>query len=274
MPARVAALTVYPVKSCAGVPLDRAPVTATGFELDRGFMVVDADGRFVSQRSEPRLALIRVTVLAGAIRLEAPGHPQLELPLEVDAGRRRVVVWDDEVEAARAGDDADRWVSDWLRRPCALVRMPAQTERPVAAAYAGTGCRVGFADGFPFLLLSEASLEGLNARLERPLPMDRFRPNLVVTGCELHAEDGWRRIRIGEVVLRAVKPCARCTITTVDQRTAERRREPLRTLARYRRSGRNVLFGQNLVHESRGEIRVGDPVEILETQPPPALESD
>ena len=262
-------LTVYPVKSCAGIRLDRAEVTPTGFAHDRQLMVVDAEGEFVSQRSEPRLALVRVTMLdGGALRLEAPGVQALEVDLTADAGRREVVVWGDRVMAASVGPSGDRWLSAFLDRPCALVRMPADTVRAVDPDEAGPGFRVGFADGYPFLLLSEASLDELNRRLERPLTMDRFRPNLVVDGCPPHAEDGWRRVRIGEVVLRVVKPCSRCTVTTVDQATGERGVEPLATLATYRRSGRHVMFGQNLVPETTGVITVGDPVEVLESGPP------
>jgi uncharacterized protein YcbX len=146
--------------------------------------------------------------------------------------------------------------------------MPPDTVRPVDVDHAGPGHRVGFADGYPLLLLSEGSLDELNRRLEAPLPMDRFRPNVVVDGCGPHAEDRWRRLRVGDVEMRVVKPCSRCSITTVDQATAARGPEPLATLADYRLAGGKVLFGQNLVHESRGTLRVGDVVEVLESGRP------
>ncbi len=264
----VTGLSIYPVKSCAGIRLERAEVTPSGFANDRQLMVVDPSGEFLSQRSEPRLALVRVSLPDGrTLRMEAPRMDRLEVDLAEDAGRREVVVWGDRVVAASVGAGADRWVSDLLDRPCALVRMPADSVRPVDPDEAGPGYRVGFADGYPFLLLSEASLDDLNRRLETPLPMDRFRPNLVVDGCPPHAEDGWRRVRIGDVVLRVVKPCARCAVTTVDQATGERGREPLATLATYRLAGGKVMFGQNLVPETVGVIVEGDPVEVLETGP-------
>jgi uncharacterized protein YcbX len=265
----VSALWVYPVKSCAGIPLERAEVTDTGLAHDRELMVVDADGSFLSQRSEPRLALVRPTLSSdGVLRLEAPGVEPLQLELEAEGDRREVEVWGDRVSAVSLGAVAERWFSSWLGRPCTLVRMPPDTVRPVDVDHAGPGHRVGFADGYPFLLLSEGSLDELNRRLEIPLPMDRFRPNVVVDGCPPHAEDRWRRLRIGEVELRVVKPCSRCSITTVDQATGARGPEPLATLAGYRRWGGKVLFGQNLVHESRGTLRVGAVVDVLESGRP------
>lgn len=265
----VTAVSVFPVKSCAGIALDRGEVTATGFAHDRELMVVDPDGEFVSQRSEPRLALVRVTVPDHrTLRMEAPGLDPLVVDLASDAGRREVGVWGDRVRAASVGSAADRWITAFLGRPCALVRMPADAVREVDVDEAGPGHRVGFADGYPFLLLSEGSLDELNRRLEAPVRMDRFRPNLVVDGCAPHAEDRWRRVRIGDVVLRVVKPCSRCAVTTVDQATGERGREPLATLSTYRRDGNRVMFGQNVVPETVGVIAVGDPVEVLESGPP------
>jgi Uncharacterized Fe-S protein len=264
-PVHVTKIFVYPIKSCAGIGLERAEAGPRGFLHDREWMVVDGEGRFVTQRTEPRLALVRVRLEGDALEAAAPGRPVLRVPLDRTGGpRRRVVVWNDTCDAVSEGPEAARWFSALLGMPCELVRMAAGAVRPVDPARAGPGRQVGFADAFPFLLLSEASLEGLNARLGRPLPVNRFRPNLVVSGCPPHAEDEWRRIRVGDVVLRVVKPCARCVITTVDQETGVAGKEPLATLATYRRRGNAVLFGQNLVHENTGTVRVGDPVEILE----------
>lgn len=218
------------------------------------------------------MCLVSVAVEPDRLRITAPGRPDLEVPLNVDEGRRQVEVWRDTVAAVSAGPMAARWLSTFLGEDCELIRMPETTVREVDPDVAGPGHRVAFADAYPLLVVSEASLADLNLRIEEPLPMDRFRPNLVVTGCPPFAEDGWRRIRIGDVEFVGVKPCARCSIPTVDQMTGKRGKEPLATLAHYRRRGREVLFGQNIVHVGTGVIRVGDPVEVLETGPLPQLD--
>jgi uncharacterized protein YcbX len=262
----VSGLFIYPVKSCGRITVDQAAVGATGFDLDRRWMVVGDDGRFLSQREHPRLALVRVRLADNRLVLEAPDLPQLGIALDAEtrpAGR--VQVWDDECLAVDEGRDAARWFSEHVGFSVRLVRMAGDDVRPLGSSSAQPGDRVSFADGFPFLLLSTASLEGLNRRLSLPVPMDRFRPNIVVEGCDAHAEDEWHRVRIGEVVFRIAKPCARCVVTTVDQETGERGREPLRTLSTYRSFDGQVLFGQNLVHEGRGAVRVGDPVEVLDS---------
>ena len=258
-------LYFYPVKSLRGIKLERAPVDRRGIRFDRHWMLVDPEGRFVTQRQSPRMALVGTRLIPGGLRLCAPGMPDLEIPGDDGAGDPvQVQVWRDQCLARSAGDPAAAWLSRFLERPCRLVYLPESTVRPVDPDYARSGDQVGFSDGFPFLLLSEASLEDLNSRLDTPLPMQRFRPNLVVRGCLPYAEDGWRRIRIGEIRFRVVKPCSRCAIPTIDTRTGEKGVEPLRTLNRYRRRGNQVYFGQNLIQEDQGELRVGAPVEILE----------
>lgn len=261
---RLSGLNVYPIKSCAGIPLDSARADERGIRLDRRWMVVDEAGRFVTQRTAPRLALVGVSFDAAGLNVEAPGMPSLEVPLTPEDGERApAAVWGDVVECARVSEEADRWFGEFLRGRYRLVYLPDDSVRPVDPGYGRPEDRVGLADGFPFLLVSEASLEDLNGRLESPVPMDRFRPNLVVRGCEPFAEDGWRRVRVGEVEFRVVKPCARCKITTLDQATAATGKEPLRTLARFRKSGSQVLFGQNLIPDNTGVLRVGDAVEVL-----------
>ena len=262
---RVCDLFIYPVKSCGGVTVDEAVVCATGFELDRRWMVVGDDGKFLSQREHPRLALVRVHLSEDGFVLEAPELPPLAV---VRDGRAtpacRVQVWDDECPAYDEGRDSARWFSEHLGCSARLVRMAGDDARPLGSSSAQPGDRVSFADGFPFLLLSTASLDGLNRRLSLPVPMDRFRPNIVVDGCEAHAEDRWERLRIGEIVFRIAKSCARCVVTAVDQATGERGREPLRTLSTYRSIDGQVQFGQNLVHEGRGVVRVGDGLDVLD----------
>ncbi len=172
-------------------------------------------------------------------------------------------VWDDLVESLPVSDGTDRWFSEFLGLRCRLVYLPDESVRPVDPAYGRPGDQVGLADGFPFLLISEASLADLNARLEGSVPMNRFRPNLVVRGCGPFAEDDWKLVRIGPIAFRVVKPSARCHITTVDQETAATGKEPLRTLARFRRCGTRVLFGQNLIHDKTGTLRINDTVEVI-----------
>jgi len=262
---RVSRLVIYPIKSCRGVEVNLATVGTTGFELDRRWMLIGDDGRFLSQREHHQLALVRVQIEGDLLRLEAPGLPSLEVGFDGAVGpASRVQIWDDECAAIDEGDEAAGWFSRCLGISARLVRMASDNARPLGSSTAEPGDHVSFADGFPFLLLSAASLDGLNRRLSLPVPMDRFRPNIVIDGCQPHAEDGWNRIRIGEVGFRFAKPCARCVITTVDQATGERKREPLRTLSTYRTVDGQVLFGQNLVHEGRGLIRVGDSVEVLD----------
>lgn len=190
--------------------------------------------------------------------------PDLALPLRPEGGRRGLVsVWGDVVEALEMGAEPDRWFGSLLGTECRLVYQPDDAVRQVDPRYAEARDQVGLADGFPFLAISSASLEHLNARLTEPVPMDRFRPNLVVGGCAPHAEDGWNRIRVGDIGFRVAKPCARCSIPLVDQATAARGKEPLRTLAGYRRFGGKILFGQNLLHDGPGTLSVGAGAEVL-----------
>ncbi|MBX6366170.1 MAG: MOSC domain-containing protein [Gemmatimonadetes bacterium] len=259
-------LRIYPVKGAGGIPLEAAELDACGFRWDRRWLVTDPAGRFLTQRELPRLALLRPRIEGDALVLEAPGAPPLRVPLAEPGGARSPVrIWDDVVEAPTVGLEAAEWLSDVLGTACRLVRFPADVRRPLDPRYAVAGAadRVGFADAYPILLITQASLDELNRRLATPVPMDRFRPNLVVAGTAPHAEDGWRRIEVAGIVLHVVKPCARCVVTTVDQATGVPGKEPLRTLARYRKVGSKVLFGQNAIHEGCGTIRLGDRVTVL-----------
>ncbi len=268
---RVSGLHIYPVKSCGGVSLPEVALDARGPVGDRRLMVVDADGLFITQRTLPALALIRVGVAGDVLTLSAPGHASLSVPLTAPAARRQVQVWGSEVDAVSMGPLAYRWLSDVLGTEAELVQMDAQSTRIANPHYAPPDTQVSFADAYPLLLISEASLDHLNAKLrsaglESALPMDRFRPNLVVTGTEPHAEDAWRQIRIGDVVLDVVKPCDRCVTTTVDQQTGRTSKEPLKTLATYRKHDNKIYFGQNVVHRNLGTLRLGDDVEVLSTR--------
>jgi uncharacterized protein YcbX len=265
--AYLSGLYVYPIKSAGGISLDASDVDERGLRHDRRWMLVDETGCFMSQRKFPHMALIRVRLERDGLVVDAPGMPSLEVPLQPPAGRLLLAgVWDDLVESLTVDDDADRWFGEFLGIRCRLVYLPDESVRPVDPAYGGPEDQVGLADGFPFLLISEASLSDLNARLEQPVPMNRFRPNLVVRGCEPFTEDSWKLVRIGRLTFRVVKPCSRCTITTVDQGSAVMGKEPLRTLVQFRRVGTKVLFGQNLIHDETGPVRVGDPIEVVQAR--------
>ncbi len=260
----VTGLYVYPVKSCRGIALEQATLDARGIVHDREWLVVDDASRFLTQREVPRLALIRPTLADDALHLEAPGLPPLRLPYGGGGAVRAVTIWRDTCPALDQGDAAAAWLSDFLGHRCRLVRFADDHVRHVNPAYARSERdQVAFADGYPLLLISEASLQDLNRRLPEPLPMNRFRPNIVVRGCAPYAEDEWDTLRIGEVLAYGVKPCPRCAIPMTDQETARRGKEPLRTLATYRDSDLGILFGQNVIHAAPGVLRVGDAVEVL-----------
>lgn len=264
---RVSALFIYPVKGCRGIALERAELEARGLRRDRRWLIVDAQRKFVTQRDEPHLALVDVAVdePASALTLSAPGPGALRLPLALrDGGRVRVQIWRDEVEALDGGAEAAQWASALLGAPASMVHMPEATVRPVRPDFARDGDHVSFADAFPVLVATTASLVDLNARLDRPLPMNRFRPNVVVDGCAAWEEDAWVRARLGPVPVRLPKGCDRCVVTTIDQRTAERGVEPLRKLATFRKREGKVYFGVNAIPDAGGTIAVGDPVTVLE----------
>ena len=265
----VAGLHVYPVKGLKGIEVDAARATDRGFEHDRRWMVVDPAGGFFTQRSHPRLATIWTDLGKEALSLAAPDVGEVEVPLEApDAASMRVRVWNSVVDAVPVSAQADAWLSDYLGTACRLVYMPESTQRFSNPTFAGAGQMVGFADGYAYLIIGEASLADLALRLtarnQKQLPMNRFRPNIVLAGSPAYAEDGFKDITVGEARLRAVKPCGRCEVTTTDQSTGEvRGPEPLATLGTYRNSDEfGVMFGMNLVTLHGGMVRVGDAVEI------------
>lgn len=264
----VSQLNIYPVKSCGGIALARAEIGATGFVNDRRWLVVDEDWSFLTQREIARMALIHTAVDAQCLRLTAPDAGAFEIPVDQPGKRVEVSIWKDSgVGAVDQGDAASGWLSDALKRTVRLVRFADDYVRQVDQQYAPRpGDQVGFADAYPFLIVSEESLADLNTRLDEPLPMNRFRPNIVVRGAaQPYDEDEWRSIRIGGMIFDLVKPCARCAITTTNQTTAARGKEPLRTLATYRQGPKgSPLFGQNAIHRSPGAISVGDAVDVLE----------
>jgi len=258
----------FPLKSAAGESLQRCASDSLGLLGDRRWMVVAAGtGRFLTQRVLPRMALLQAHWQGDtALKLAAPGMPELLVRVPDDKTMRCVQVWSANPVVPDAGETAAAWLSDFLGQACRLVYLPEDDGIQVDLDYARLGERTAFSDGFPFLLIGQASLDDLARRVGRPLEMLRFRPNLVVSGAEPYAEDGWKRIRIGQLTFRVVKPCSRCVIPTLDPVTGERApdREPLNTLLSYRKGPGGVFFGQNLIAEGRGELEVGMPVERLE----------
>jgi uncharacterized protein YcbX len=265
----VSQLWIYPVKGLKGIALEQARCTDRGLEHDRRFMVVDAAGRFMSQREHPRMATVWTDIQDGALVLSAPDRPDCEVPLTPKGdATERAVVWRSVVDAVHASAAADAWLADYLETPCRLVYMPEASHRLSNPQYAGEDKLVSFADGYAYLVIGEASLADLNARLAArgagALPMNRFRPSIVVAGALAYAEDGWRDVTLGDAVLQGAKPCGRCEVTTTDQSTGERRGpEPLATLSTYRESPEfGVMFGMNFVTRRAGSVRVGDTVEV------------
>ena len=261
----LSALHVFPVKSCAPLVLDAAAVEPRGLRHDRRWIVTDADRKFLTGRQHPRLTLLHAIPDGDAIRLSAPGMPSIRLDAPRDGARVEVEVWKNTVAALPGGAVGDAWISTFLGMPARFAYMDDACARPVTPEYSKDGDEVSFADAFPLLLISQGALDALNAKLAAPVPMLRFRPNFVVANTAPHAEDGWKRVRIGGIEFDLVKPCSRCVFTTVDFERGEfdPSGEPLKTLITYRRGERGVTFGQNVIPRGTGTVRVGDAVEVL-----------
>jgi uncharacterized protein YcbX len=256
---------IYPIKSLGGISLQEAIVEPRGLRYDRRWMLVDAEGRFVSQREIPEMALLRTAITPSYLEVYHKNNPddRVQIPLEIQPEafpKIMVEVWSDRCAARLLEEPIHAWFSRVLKQPVRLVYMPDTTRRRADGRYAPAGQVVSFADGFPFLMIGESSLADLNSRLEQAVPMDRFRPNLVFTGAEAYEEDQWSDFTILDQPFRCVKPCARCVMITTDQETAARHAEPLKTLSKYRKNGNKVLFGQNVIWlgEKNALIRVGD----------------
>jgi uncharacterized protein YcbX len=277
---RLTRIRVYPLKGAAGVDLEESELDSFGLPGDRRWMLVGADGRFMSQRTHPRLCLLRAgpgpgetnAAKAGAVfTVDGPGMESVSLmPPPAPDEWMEVQVHKDRFRALVGEEETDRWFSHFLNEPCRLAYIPQSVHRPVDPAYAPdhrssppAGFRVSFSDGYPLHITTEESLLALNERLRAPVKMLRFRPNLVVEGGMAWEEDIWRRLEIGTALLEQVKPCARCTVTTVDPDTGDRDHEPLLTLKGFREWGGKVYFGQNAVFLRRGKVRTGDPVRII-----------
>ncbi|MCW5921544.1 MAG: MOSC domain-containing protein [Saprospiraceae bacterium] len=262
---RLSEIWIYPIKSLGGISLPTAKVQPRGLQYDRRWMLVDGAGRFVSQRELPHMALLGTSIEPPHLCVFVRENPleKINVPLEVpinEPEKMRVEVWGDKCWANMLPQEINNWFSEKLKQNLRLVFMPDTTRRWADGRYAPKGQHVSFADGFPFLVIGQSSLDDLNRRLAQPLPMNRFRPNFVFTGGEPFEEDAWADFTIRDVPFRGVKPCGRCVITTTDQTTGIRAAEPLKTLSTFRKVGNKILFGQNAVWVGEGDawVRVGD----------------
>lgn len=261
---------IYPIKSLGGISLSEAVVEQRGLQYDRRMMLVDESGMFITQRNYPEMALLKTEIVSDELVVyHSINKHSIRIPIRKTNYSKKnkinVVIWDDECNAIAVSEEADKFFSDMLNINCRLVYLPDEEKRIVDPnkKYVDNEHIVSFADGYPFLIIGQSSLDDLNKRLGTPLPMNRFRTNFVFTGGEPFEEDNWKDFLIGDIKFKAVKPCARCVITTTDQQTAERNVEPLRTLSSFRKVGNKVLFGMNLITYGTGEIKIGDRINLL-----------
>lgn len=269
---RITGLYVYPIKSCAGTALDHAELDARGIAHDRHWVLTKPDGKFITQRVYPKMALIKPDLTADGLTITAPDMPPLMIPYNTTGEARQVVVWDDTINGVDEGEQAAQWFSRYMGLPLRLIRQADTDRRMVDPRAAITpNDHFNLADGFPLLIISESSLADLNDRLlvrgADPVPMNRFRPNIVVTDCAPYAEDTWHMIHAGDVELHGVKPCGRCVLTTVNQATGVKdHAEPLATLNTYRKMGDKVMFGQNVIHRVgtgyANVLHIGDEIRV------------
>ncbi|MCI0553031.1 MAG: MOSC N-terminal beta barrel domain-containing protein [Anaerolineae bacterium] len=261
----VSSLIYYPIKACRGFEVESAQVERMGLQHDRRMMVVTPEGGHLTQREYPRLALVTPKLNEGMVTLSAPNYDSILFGIQTLGTSYPVSIWKSKgVQAIDQGDEAAQWFSDWLGTPVRLVHIVDGYKRLVDEKYAvNADDHTGFADGYPILLASEEGLQDLNTRLESPIPMNRFRPNIVVKGGDPYVEDTWNRIRVGDVELAVVKPNARCVVTTIDKDTLEKSKEPLRTLEKYRRHKLGAIFGQNVIPLNEGRLQLGMAVEVL-----------
>lgn len=261
-------ITIYPIKSLAGISVNQWPVTSRGLKYDRQWMLVDQHGQFLSQRQLPKMSLIKTRLTKHHLILSAQGIEDLTLDLIPEKKEHcSVSIWNDQCMAWMVSTIADEWLSDVLNCFCQLVYQPEQYTRLIDQTFGLASDQIYFSDGFPFLLISESSLVSLNSAMNLSLPMLRFRPNLVMANCSSYAEDFWREIQVGEIAFRLPKPCSRCAITTIDTTTGTMGKEPLTTLNKLRKWNNQVFFGQNAIHKNTGILHIGDSLIINQEGP-------
>lgn len=268
----ISQIITYPVKSLAGIKQKKALLYPRGLQYDRRWMLINENGRFITQREFPRMAQFRPMLTDDHLLVYAP--EQMENPIEIpltspkEQPAKMVQIWNDTVMAITMDSTIDEWFTDWLKTPCRLVYMPDESKRPLNPAFELPNGKLSFSDGGPILVVGEASLRDLNARLKEPLLMERFRPNLVFNDGVPYEEEHWKGFQINDEDFKALKPCVRCKITTIDQQTAEVGKEPLQTLSTYKKGEKGITFGllaswqfpEEETEETAVEIKVGDSI--------------
>ena len=265
----ISQLFTYPIKSLGGVSLTEAEVTDRGFKYDRRWMLVDDQNEFMSQRSIPNMALLQVSIRGDGLFVQHKKTGEnVAVPFQPSGETVRIKVWSFEGKAVEVNGQVSTWFSSILNKKCKLVYMPDTTRRRVDSRYVSNKELTAFTDDFPYLAIGQSSLDHLNSKLEIPVPIDRFRPNVVFTGATPYEEDEWAHFTINQLNFFGSKLCGRCTVTTINQQEGVQGKEPLRTLATYRALNKKIYFGQYLVHDGEGVVRIGDNIQILETKKP------
>ncbi len=274
--ASVCGLYIYPIKSLGGIALDQVELTDRGFRYDRRWMLVDGANRFLTQREHSEMALLQTSLVPTGIAVHKKLNPaeRISIPGNIDQeAMEEVTIWGDICGAVEVGKLYNEWFSEALGMKCRLMYMPEAGERLVDPRHAITPHDLtNFSDAYPVLLLGKESLEDLNDRMEAALPMERFRPNIVTEGLQPYEEDQLRQFAINAVNFYGVKLCSRCVLTTIDQQTGKKAKEPLRTMATYRAINNNIYFGQNIIYSGGGTIRLGDSIQVIERMPAPDFE--
>lgn len=267
--AKLSAIYIYPVKSLSGIQLTESEVTETGFKYDRKWMLVDDNKKFLSQRRLPKMALIKTKIHEQKLIISAPNKSDLILDLIPKTSHTiNINIWGEAHPAESISTLANQWFSDFLEQPCKLVYQADKSIRQVDQNFSSPTDRTAFSDGYPFLIISEASLILLNEQMQLNLSMQRFRPNIVLSGSSSYEEDTWRQIKIGTINFRLPKPCSRCSVPQINPKTAMNDKEPLRTLSQTRKWNNKVYFGQNALHDTTGFLKIGDTIHTIETGPP------
>ncbi len=265
---QVSQLYIYPIKSLGGIAVSSAELTDRGFKYDRRWMLVDENNNFLTQREYPQMALLQIEMTSNGLTVSHKLNKQsITIPFIPETLQTITIkVWSFKGKAQLVSAAVDEWFSKMLSIQCKLVYMPDETKRRVNPYYAINKDVTSFSDGYPILMIGESSLKDLNDRLVKPVPMDRFRPNIVFTGGHPFEEDTMAQFVINEINFYGVKLCARCVITTIDQNTAQKNKEPLKTLATYRKKNFNIYFGQNVIPGGPGKISIGDTITIIKTK--------